>query len=458
MVLMGTDSTQIVVIGGDAAGASAASQIKRAQTGWDVIMIDRGQFTSYSACGLPYWAAGQVALESQLIARSPEKHRENGIDVRMGHEAVALDIEAQTVTVVANGQESDLTYDELVIASGARPVVPPLAGVDAPNVFGVHTIPDVRALLADMSEHKPTRAVVVGAGYIGVEMAEAFIDHGLHTTVIDAAALPMTSLDDDMSQTVAEQMAAQGIECHFGQALTAIEVGADGRARQVVTQGGTYPADIVVLALGVRPNTGFLASSGLPTGASGGLLTDRRQRVLGQDRIWAAGDCVDTYHRLKRRDVNVPLGTHANKQGRVLGTNLAGGYLTFPGVIGTAVTKVGSTTIGRTGLSTHEAAESGFETVSARVNTSVLAGYMPGSGTMTLKLVAERDTGRLLGGQIVGDHLMAAKRIDTVAMGVWSEMTAEELTSADLSYAPPFSPVWDPVQVASRRLISILNS
>ena len=458
---------RIVVIGGDAAGASAAATAKRRWPESDVVLLERGHDTSYAACGLPYWVGGQIADRDDLIARTPQQHRANGIDVHLGAEAVGIDPDAGTVTVISTASPGDdvtetiEVYDTLVIATGGAPVSLPLPGVEAPNVRAVHTLDGTEHLISELlaaseSATANVRGVIIGAGFVGIEMAEAFRSRGMSVTVLDAADAPMPSLDQDMSALLADRMVAQGITCSFGQRVQGIETSADGRATAVVTEDSRFPADIVVMAVGIRPNTAFAARSGIPVGESGGILTDRSQRVLGQPSIYAAGDCVETYHRLLRRNVHLPLGTHANKQGRVAGVNLSGGNLTFPGVIGTAITRVGTAHVSRTGLSEAEARDTGFDTVSATVDTSVIAGYMPDPGTMTTKLIAERGTGRILGGQIIGDRAAAAKRIDTVAVAIWQSMTAEELTSMDLSYAPPFSGVWDPVQVASRRLVGAL--
>jgi NADPH-dependent 2,4-dienoyl-CoA reductase/sulfur reductase-like enzyme len=392
-----------------------------------------------------------------LIARTPDQHRANGLDVRLGHAVTSIDPQAGTVTARTDGAETTLGYDQLVIATGSTPLAPPIPGADAPNVHQVHTIPGTKALVDRMTsgDGLPERVVIVGAGFIGIEMAEAFNDYGVPVTIVEQAPHPMASLDPDMGEAIAERMAAEGMVAALGQRVEMIETDpASGQAVAVRTDAGRFPADLVVMALGVRPNAAFAAEAGLPVGTSGGLLTDRRQRVLGFDNIWAGGDCVESYHRLLRRTVHMPLGTHANKQGRVMGLNVAGGYATFPGIIGTAITKVGTTHIARTGLSTAQAAEAGFDVVSAAVGTSVIAGYMPDAGRMGTKVIAERGTGRLLGGQIVGNQVGAAKRIDTLAMAIWTGFTAEELTSADLSYAPPSSPVWDPVQVAARAVTS----
>jgi NADPH-dependent 2,4-dienoyl-CoA reductase/sulfur reductase-like enzyme len=225
----------------------------------------------------------------------------------------------------------------------------------------------------------------------------------------------------------------------------------------VVTPAGSLPADVVVLGLGVRPNTALAEKAGLPVGKTGGVITDLRMRVAGMDRVWAAGDCVETRHRITGQPVHVPLGTHANKQGRVAGINIGGGYATFPGVIGTAATKVCDLEVARTGLTEREAEHAGYAYVTASVESTSRAGYYPGAATMTVKLIAERRTGLLLGAQIFG-RVEAAKRIDALAVAVWNRMTVEEMTGLDLSYAPPFAPVWDPVLIAARKATDAVHA
>jgi NADPH-dependent 2,4-dienoyl-CoA reductase/sulfur reductase-like enzyme len=291
---------------------------------------------------------------------------------------------------------------------------------------------------------------VIGGGYIGVEMAEALLRRGLDVTLLEKSAQPMgKTVDPEVGAMVAEAIRREGIKVITEAHVEGLET-AGGRVTAVVTPGGTLPADIVVMGLGVRPNSALATAAGLPVGPTGGVRTDRRMRVEGADGIWAAGDCVETRHLISGEPVNVPLGTHANKQGRVAGINLAGGYATFPGVIGTAVTKICELEVARTGLTEKEATRAGFAFVTASVESTSRAGYYPGAARMTIKLIAERRTGTLLGAQIVG-KAEAAKRIDALAVAVWNRMTVEDMTALDLSYAPPFAPVWDPVLIAARK-------
>jgi NADPH-dependent 2,4-dienoyl-CoA reductase/sulfur reductase-like enzyme len=281
-------------------------------------------------------------------------------------------------------------------------------------------------------------------------MAEALVRRGLRVLVLDRAPEPMTTLDPDMGAIVRSAMEGMGIEVRTGTAVSGFETGSDGRVRAVSTEAGSFAADIVVLGLGVAPNTELAEAAGLPLGQSGGLHTDMRMRVPGHDGVWAGGDCVEVVHRVSQRRVHVPLGTHANKHGRVIGTNLAGGYATFPGVVGTAVSKVCDLEIARTGLLEVEAEAAGFSAVSVTIESTTRAGYYPGATPISVKMLAERGTGRLLGAQLVGRE-GSGKRVDVCAVAVWQEMTVGEMMHLDLGYAPPFAPVWDPVLVAARK-------
>jgi NADPH-dependent 2,4-dienoyl-CoA reductase/sulfur reductase-like enzyme len=444
---------RLVVVGGDAAGMSAASQARRrrARDELEIVAFERGNFTSYSACGIPYFVGGLVHEVDDLIARSPETfQRTFDIDVRLRHEVVEIDLERRAVLVHAldGGDGRWEGFDQLVVATGAVPARPALPGFDARGVFGVQTLDDGLSVRRRLDTDPPRRAVVVGGGYIGLEMAEALRMRGLQVSLVEQGAQPMSTLDPDMGALVAEALCAAGISVFTGEAVTGIDTH-DGAVEAVVTERRRLPADLVILGLGARPNTDLARSAGIPVGASGAIAVDQRMRT-GIDGVWAAGDCVEKFHRLSRRGVAIALGTHANKEGRVAGINIAGGYATFPGVVGTAVSKICSVEVARTGLGEAEAAECGFQTVTAVVDSTTRAGYYPGAAPIKIKMIAERRSGRLLGAQIVGEE-GAAKRIDVLALALWREMTVDELLNTDLSYAPPYAPVWDPVLIAARK-------
>ncbi|MFE4850592.1 FAD-dependent oxidoreductase, partial [Streptomyces sp. NPDC056689] len=440
--------------GGAAGGWAAASQARRMRgpDELEIVAFERGHFSSYSACGIPYWVGGEVAGRDELIARTPEEHRERSIDLRMRTEVTELDVEGGRVRsrALVTGTEAWTSYDKLVIATGARPVRPRIPGIDAPGVHGVQTLDDGQALLDSLAVTQGRRAVVVGAGYIGVEMAEALILRGYEVTVVNRGPEPMSTLDPDMGRLVHESMTGMGITMVDDAEVTEILTGDDGRARAVATTSDEYPADVVVLGIGVRPEASLARAAGLPLGEHGGLLTDLAMRVRGHENIWAGGDCVEVLDLVSGRERHIALGTHANKHGQVIGRNAGGGYATFPGVVGTAVSKVCDLEIARTGLREKDARRAGLQYVSATIESTSRAGYYPGAAPMTVKMIAERRTGRLLGVQIVGRE-GAAKRVDIAAVALTAGMTVDQMTALDLGYAPPFSPVWDPILVAARK-------
>ncbi|HEX2046803.1 MAG TPA: FAD-dependent oxidoreductase [Acidimicrobiales bacterium] len=445
---------RLLVIGADAAGMSAAAQARRLREpdDLDIVAFDRGNFSSYSACGIPYYVGRVVDDVDDLVVRTPEVFAEkHSIEVHVRHEVVEVDLERGVASVHHRdgGHRREEGFDVLMVATGAVPMRPPLPGADAAGVFGVQTLDDGLAVRAFVDDREPRRAVIVGGGYVGLEMAEAFCGLGLETHLVDAAPQPMTGLDPDMGELVAEELRKFGTVLHLGQPVTGFETADDGRVAAVATEGVAIPADVVVLGLGVKPEASVAEAAGVGLGPSGGIAVDRRMRT-SHPAVWAAGDCAEKHHRVSGRPVTVALGTHANKEGRVAGVNLGGGYATFPGVIGTAATKVGALEVARTGLNEAEAAEAGFLTEATVSESTTRAGYFPGSAPMTSKLVVEQGTGRLLGAQIVGRE-GSGKRIDSFALAVWNGMTVGDLLGVDLSYAPPYSPVWDPVLAAARR-------
>jgi len=444
---------RLVVVGGDAAAMSAASAARRLRGPDDleIVAFERGSYTSYSACGIPYFIGNVVGGLDALIARTPEQFaHDHAIEARVRHEVMAIDLDRRAVRArdLATGDETWEAFDQLMIATGAVPIRPPLPGIDAAGIFGVQTLDDGLAVRAALEREPPRSAVVVGAGYIGLELAEALCARGIPVTVIQRGRTPMDTLDPDMGGMLVEAMRRFTMTLRLEDTVTGFETDG-GRVRAVVTDHGTVPADLVILGLGVRPNSELAAAAGVPLGPTGAIAVDQRlrTRVAG---VWAAGDCVEKFHRVSRRPVTIALGTHANKEGRTAGINLGGGYATFPGVLGTAVTKICDVEVGRTGLREAEAEAAGFETVSVSVDSTTRAGYYPGARPIRTKLVAERGSGRLLGAQIVGEE-GAAKRIDVLATALWHETTVSELLNVDLSYAPPFSPLWDPVLIAARK-------
>jgi NADPH-dependent 2,4-dienoyl-CoA reductase/sulfur reductase-like enzyme len=443
-------TVKLVVIGGDAAGMSAASQAKRRQPEMEIVVFERGPHTSFSACGIPYYIGRVVDAEEKLIIRTPEKFREHdGIDVRILHEVEEIDAPGRRVRVrdLKSGKTSWESYDQLLIATGASPISPDLPGADAIDIFGVSNLESGLNIHRRLDKGEIKSAVVVGGGYIGLEMAEALVMRGLEVSLISSSPQVMATLDEDMGALVSQALRDVGVTLYLDETVTAFET-KTGKVTGVVTDKRTLPADIVILGIGVRPNTALAAAADIPLGEKGSLRVNERMET-GIAGIWAAGDCAESFHLVSRKPFYVALGTVANRQGRVAGINLGGGYATFPGVMGTAVTKICQVEVSRTGLQEKEIEALGLEHVSAVIKSRTKAGYYPGAGEITVKILAEKGSGRLLGGQIVGME-GSAKRIDTLATALHAGFTVEEMINLDLGYAPPFSPVWDPVVTAAR--------
>lgn len=452
-------SERVVVIGGDAAGMTVASALRRKlPEGDEVVVLERGSWTSYSACGIPYWISGEVDAPERLIARTVEEHRANGIDVRMGVEATAIDPETRTVSI---RDADDLAYDRLVIATGAEPVRPELPGIDGAGIYGVQTLDDGQALIDGLAD-KPERVVVVGSGYVGLEIAEACVARGFDTTVVDRSPAPLSIIEPQLGEKVAAAMRGHGIRLLAGTAVTGFTLDDAGGVKAVTTKDDSIDADLVVLGLGVTARSGLAADAGLPLGAKGGIVVDEHQRVVGFDDIWAAGDCVVTKDRITGDLIHVPLGTHANKQGLVAADSILSeclgleARLSFPGIVRTAITKFCALEISRTGLGVRQAREAGFDPVSVSIETTNFAGYMPDPGTMTVVMIADRSTRRVLGAQIVGAE-DSALRIDVAATAIAAGLTIDDIVMLDLAYAPPFASVWSPIQVAARAAVKALG-
>jgi len=441
---------RLIVIGGDAAGMSAAASARRRDSELEIVALERGEYTSYSACGIPYFVGGLFDDADRLISRTPGEFREAGIDVRTRSEAIAIDLDGRTVTVrdLGSGSEGDEPFDQLVYATGAVAVPPPVPGAEICEP--VRTVDEAQRFRARLEASEARHAVVIGSGYVGLEMAEALVAHGLDVVLVDQSEQVMGSLDAEIAAHVQDAAEGAGIRVLLSTALEEVRHHASGGARSVLTSEGELPADHVVVATGVKPATDLAAAAGLTLGESGAVRVDDRQRCPGIDGIFAAGDCVESWHRVLEQPANIQLGTHANKQGRIAGVNATGGDLAFPGVIGTAVSKICHHEVARTGVSEREAHEAGIEVVSATIEDRTRAGYYPGSGPIWVKLVAEAGSGRLLGGQIVGVE-GAAKRIDVLAVAVWTGVAVGDLELFDLSYAPPFSGVYDPLLTAARQ-------
>ena len=428
---------RLVVIGGVAAGLSAASRARRLDASLEIVVLEKGDLISYGACGLPYLVEGRVRRPEELVVYTPEQFgRERNIAVRTGARVVSIAHPRREV-VLAGGER--VQYDRLVIATGARPSSGGIAGADLPHVFKLHTMEDALALMRFLEERHPRRAVVIGAGYIGLEVADALRRRGLEVTVLESGAHVLNRDDAALTGTVVKHLARFGVAVRTNAPVSAIEAGSvDG-----------VPCDVVVLAAGIRPNAELAYEAGVERGRTGAIRVDERMET-NLAGVYAAGDCAETQHLVTGRAAWIPLGTTANKMGRVAGANAAGARERFAGVVGTAIVSLFDTGFAFTGLGADEARREGFQPVAARIEARSRARYFDGRPT-TVELVADRATRRLLGGTVIGED-GAAGRINTIAAALHARLRVEDFEGLDLAYAPPFAPVWDPLLIAARQL------
>jgi len=439
---------QLLVIGGVAAGLASAMEARRARRDLRVIVLERTADISYGACGIPYVVAGLIPSLESLTVRTPAFFREHEIEIRLNCAALEI-LPARSVVRVrdTDGTERELGYGSLVLATGAAAVCPPLPGRELEGVFVVRHMRDARRMQRFIEEARPRTAAVVGAGYIGLEMAEAFAARGLRTTLVEASDKVMSTVGGSARDAVAGELRARGVEVLFGERATAFE-GARGRVARVVTESGrAVEADIVSIGVGVRAEVELARAAGLEIGESGAIAVDERQRTSASN-VYAAGDCSETLHRVSGRRVWHPLAQPAVKQGWVAGANSARADSTsaearFAGIVGTNVVKVFDLEIARTGLSLAEAADAGFDASETETETRSRARYYPGGSKILTRLIADR-TGRLLGAQLVGREGVAG-RIDVYAAALHASLKTGDLERLDLAYAPPFAPTIDPV-------------
>ncbi len=444
---------RVLVVGGVAAGMSAASQIRRRRPETKVIVFESGEHISYGACGMPYNIEDPDRdIEDLVVLTADEARTKRGIDLRLRHEAKALDLDRGTLTVLDldSGSETHEPFDALVIATGARAVSLPLKGFDLPGAEVLRKLGD-GADIKEALQAKPKRAVIVGAGYIGMEMAHVLTERGLAVTVLEKMPQLLPGWHGDTVSMVGEALSEHGVEWHTGLTVQGAEAGSDGRVAAVLTDGGTFEADLVLVAVGVRPNVELAAQAGIRIGDTGAIWVNQNQQT-SHEVVWSGGDCAEAYHRVLRRNAWIPLGTTANKQGRIAGANVLGAGERFRGIVGTAGFVVFDLEVARSGLGEDEAKREGFDPVAVTVRQRSRAHGYPGGVPIQVRLVADRETGLLLGGEIVGLE-GAALRINTLAAALAAHMTVADLQSLDLVYAPPFAPVWDPVLVAANQLI-----
>ncbi|MFC7234655.1 FAD-dependent oxidoreductase [Halosegnis marinus] len=461
-----------VVVGGDAAGLSAASKLKREAPDREVVVFEKGRWVSYAHCGTPYYVKGEVDSLTDLVSLSPDEVAERDIDLRREHEVVAVDPEDRVVVAEGPAGRVEQPYGDVLLGTGARARSDPIEGADLFGAFTLHGLPDATAIrafvddgfdpetaaLGPMSPDEfrrhadadpPETAAVIGGGYVGVEMAEALAAHGIDVHVLQRGSHLLGGFGAAVGEAVADELAAQGVTVHTDTAVEAIE--GEGRVERVAFEGGALDAGAAIVGVGIAPNTALAEDAGADLGPSGAVAVDRYGRT-SVEGVYAAGDCAESRHVVSGEATWVPLGLTANRAGRAIGATLGGDPTPVGGVAGTAVVKAFDLGAGRTGFVSESAArEAGFDPVSETITAGSRSGYYPGAEETTVTLTADRGTGRVLGASVVGRD-RAAKRIDTVATALGSDTTVAEMERLDLAYAPPFSPVWDPILVAAKVL------
>lgn len=438
---------EVVIIGGNAAGMSAASQVKRQKPDWPVTVLEKGPHISYASCGIPYYVQGLVQEIESLVAVTPrEAVEKRNINLKLKHEALAIDPEKRTV-LVQNAQETYLKpFDRLLLATGARPQKSNIDFKISPRIFTIHNLEDGQALRAFIRQEKPSSCAVIGGGYIAIEMAEAFKDIGLKTHLIHRRDSLTVTFEKEISDLVFAAMEKEGVIKLLNEPVTKIEE--HQNQVEVTTENSSFAFDFVVVATGMEPVNELALNCGIKTGPKGAISVDEylQTNVAG---IFAAGDCCATKNLVTGKEIFTPLALKANKEGVTAGVNISGGKEKFPGTLGSAVTKFFDLGLARTGLTLAEAEKNGLEALKFKVIAGSKARYFTGFGPLTTVLIAEKESGRLLGAQLAGP-LDAVKRIDVYATAITAKMSLQDLYELDLAYSPPFSPVYDPVVLAGR--------
>lgn len=435
----------VVIIGGGAGGASAAAEAKRNDSSLSIKILEKGKFVSFASCPTPYYIGNIITDEKKLIARTPEKFRESGIDVQLNTEVTEIDTR-ETAVKTKDGRR--YPYDFLVLGTGVSAFVPDIPGTDLPGVYVLKNLEDAVNIKRWLKEKNARRVVIIGGGFIGLEMSEALHAANIAVTVIHKDKMPANRWDPELSALMSEELAAHGVEFVAEAEAISIEAGKEAFL-QVNTDKGTFAGDMVLLAVGVRPNTALAKSAGLAIGKTGAVTVNFSQKT-SLENVYAAGDCCEAWNLVSRRFVHTPLGDIANKQGRVAGRNIGGNPLLFNGIVGAQSFRLFNLECAATGIAEREALAAGYAPVANITWGNAMAPSM-GRSRIGLKLIADKSSGKLLGAQAVGTAGVVG-RINTLSVALWTGLTLDEIAYLDLAYAPPFSPVWDIIHNAAQAL------
>jgi len=441
---------RFVIIGGDAAGMSAASRAGRLQPGTEIIVFEQTEDVSYSACGMPYNIANPDAPVEDLVVRSAKVFREKqGVDLRTGHRATAIDRDKKIVKgETVDGNTFECNYDALLIATGASPIIPGIPGIESKGVLPLKKLDDGRKLKEHLASHKVTKAVIIGMGYIALEMADSLRSRGIEVTMVKPRKRLLPWLNEKLSDVVHEELVQNGVDVHSGHTIESISQTPAGLT--VHCDDHDMQCELVLPAIGVKPNSELAKEAGLETSIHDAISVDRHTRT-SDPNIYSAGDCADAYHVVTGTKTWVPLAVQANRAGRAVADNLFGEGLELQGIAGSAMFRVFGLEVARSGLNPDEAREHGFDPVEITIESRSRAHAHPGNTTIHVAMVGDKKTGRLLGAQMAG-HEGVAHRIHAVAVALHAGMTVADFWQCDLAYAPPFSPVWDPLLTAANQL------
>jgi NADPH-dependent 2,4-dienoyl-CoA reductase/sulfur reductase-like enzyme/rhodanese-related sulfurtransferase len=436
---------KLLIVGGVAGGATAAARARRLSETAEITVLERGPYVSYANCGLPYFVSRDIERRSKLLLQTPEGFESRyGVKVLVETEALEIDRTGKRVRARGPAGESWIPYDSLILAQGGTPVMPAVPGIDAPHVFRMWTVPDMDRIHAQIEASKPATAVIAGGGFIGLEMAEAFVRRGIATTLVELLPRVMASMDPEFGGLIAARLEAHGVGVVTGTGVKAVHAGAH---EVELGSGARVPADIVLFSVGVRPELGLARKAGLAIGSTGGLQVDGHLRT-SDPHIWAAGDMNEIVHKVSGQTVRIPLAGPANRQGRIAASNALGMAMRYAGALGSSVVKVFDATAASTGLTEKAAREAGFDAGAAIVVKDHHAGYYPGAKELVLKIVYDRKNARLLGAQAFGEAGVE-KRIDAAAVALQGRLTLHDLAEVDFAYAPPYGSANDPLNIAA---------
>ena len=440
-------SKEIVIVGGVAAGMSAASKLRREDKDVNITVYEKGNIVSYGACGLPYFISDKIKESKSLIVKNPKDFEKNNITVKTEHEVKNLDADNKNLLIedLKSNNTFEKEYDQLVITTGASPVLPNIKGKELDGIYTLRDVNDGEKIKKEALDDNIKNVAIIGAGYIGLELCESFIEQGKNVKLINRSDKIMKTYDDELRELLLEELENKGVKMHLSDEIKAFN--GNKKVQSIKTDKDTYEADLVIVSIGVKPNSEFIKNTDIKTLKNGAIIVDKKMKT-NIDDVYAAGDVATVYHKVLKENRHIPLATYANKQGKLLGEILAGKDTYFEGGIGTSIVKVMDITLAQTGINENDAKSYGIDYKTTFIKTGNHAGYYPGNTPVYIKYIYDKNSKILLGAQLAGKSGVA-NRINVLSLAIDKKMTTEEIAYSDFSYAPPFSGVWDALQVAA---------